>query len=174
MDTAAEMAKGSMDDETVWMVFDVLKNRCVQRGVCVCGGVWLRQQGAAVGLHGLCAADAPVARWSSTTRPLVQVLLDSRAAAASARVPRRHHQRVLPTLLLRPPPPPSTAHQCLAHIHSVTTRHVTSLSRHCRRNEWWVPGKILDIRRRLDGTWRSPGVSRDVLLLDIALDNYFR
>jgi alpha-glucan,water dikinase len=37
-----------------------------------------------------------------------------------------------------------------------------------------VPGKILDIRRRLDGTWRSPGVSRDVLLLDIALDNYFR
>lgn len=28
MDTAAEMAKGSMDEETSWMVFDMLKNRC--------------------------------------------------------------------------------------------------------------------------------------------------
>lgn len=45
---------------------------------------------------------------------------------------------------------------------------------HTHRHEWWVPGKILDIRRRLDGIWRAPGVSRDVLLLDIALDNYFR
>lgn len=27
MDTAAEMAKGAMDGDTVWMVFDMLQNR---------------------------------------------------------------------------------------------------------------------------------------------------
>ncbi|KAF6251712.1 glutathione synthetase ATP-binding domain-like protein [Scenedesmus sp. NREL 46B-D3] len=42
------------------------------------------------------------------------------------------------------------------------------------RNEWWVPGKIVEVRKRLGGVWRAPGGSRDVLLLDIALDNYFR
>lgn len=42
------------------------------------------------------------------------------------------------------------------------------------RNEWWVPGKIVEARRRLVGVWMSPGASRDVLLLDIALDSYFR
>lgn len=36
-----------------------------------------------------------------------------------------------------------------------------------------MPGKILEIRQRLAGAWRASG-SRDVLLLDIALDNYFR
>lgn len=41
------------------------------------------------------------------------------------------------------------------------------------RNEWWVPGKILEIRHRLADNWRTSG-NRDVLLLDIALDNYFR
>lgn len=42
------------------------------------------------------------------------------------------------------------------------------------RNEWWVPGKIVDIRQRLAPVWRAPGGPRDVLLLDIALDSYFR
>ncbi|KAF8071284.1 R1 [Scenedesmus sp. PABB004] len=42
------------------------------------------------------------------------------------------------------------------------------------RNEWWVPGKIVEVRKRLADVWRGPGGSRDVLLLDIALDNYFR
>jgi alpha-glucan,water dikinase len=37
-----------------------------------------------------------------------------------------------------------------------------------------VPGKIVEVRKRLADVWRSPGGSRDVLLLDIALDNYFR
>lgn len=41
------------------------------------------------------------------------------------------------------------------------------------RHEWWVPGKIVEIRHRLADNWRSSG-NRDVLLLDIALDNYFR
>jgi hypothetical protein len=36
-----------------------------------------------------------------------------------------------------------------------------------------VPGKILEIRHALAGNWRTSG-NRDVLLLDIALDNYFR
>lgn len=44
----------------------------------------------------------------------------------------------------------------------------------CCRNEWWVPGKLVEVRKRLSDVWRSPGGSRDVLLLDIALDNYFR
>jgi len=43
------------------------------------------------------------------------------------------------------------------------------------RHEWWVPGKIVEIRKRLEGYWRgAEGVSRDVMLLDIALDGYFR
>jgi hypothetical protein len=36
-----------------------------------------------------------------------------------------------------------------------------------------VPGKILEIRHALADNWRTSG-NRDVLLLDIALDNYFR
>lgn len=43
------------------------------------------------------------------------------------------------------------------------------------RNEWWVPGKIVEARQRLSEYWKNTdGVSRDVLLLDIALDSYFR
>lgn len=43
-----------------------------------------------------------------------------------------------------------------------------------QRGEWWVPGKIADIRARMAPAVRAPGASRDLLLLDIALDNYFR
>ncbi|KAI8469254.1 MAG: glutathione synthetase ATP-binding domain-like protein [Monoraphidium minutum] len=43
-----------------------------------------------------------------------------------------------------------------------------------QRNEWWVPGKIVDIRGRISGAVRAPGASRDLMLLDIALDSYFR
>lgn len=43
------------------------------------------------------------------------------------------------------------------------------------RDAWWAPGKIVEIRQRLSGYWRgTPGCSRDILLLDIALDSYFR
>lgn len=43
------------------------------------------------------------------------------------------------------------------------------------RNEWWVPGKIVEIRQRLSGYWKgTPGCGRDIMLLDIALDSYFR
>ncbi|PRW45423.1 Carbohydrate-Binding Module Family 45 [Chlorella sorokiniana] len=42
------------------------------------------------------------------------------------------------------------------------------------RNEWWVPGKIVEVRHRLKGYWQAEGASRDLLLLDIALDGYFR
>mmetsp|Transcript_22316 Transcript_22316/g.61890 ORF Transcript_22316/g.61890 Transcript_22316/m.61890 type:complete len:1108 (+) Transcript_22316:271-3594(+) len=42
------------------------------------------------------------------------------------------------------------------------------------RHEWWVPGKIVEIRESLQWNWKAEGASRDVLLLDIALDNYFR
>eukprot|EP00899_Mesostigma_viride_P013200 jgi/Mesvir1/21881/Mv01950-RA.1 len=41
------------------------------------------------------------------------------------------------------------------------------------RNEWWVPGEIVKARQGLEHVWRSPSSSRDVVLLDIALDNYF-
>ncbi|KAL4424419.1 hypothetical protein ABPG77_005662 [Micractinium sp. CCAP 211/92] len=42
------------------------------------------------------------------------------------------------------------------------------------RNEWWVPGKIVEARHRLKHYWQNEGASRDLLLLDIALDGYFR
>lgn len=44
------------------------------------------------------------------------------------------------------------------------------------RHAWWVPGKLVELRRRLAGYWRGAanGVNRDVVLLDVALDNYFR
>lgn len=38
----------------------------------------------------------------------------------------------------------------------------------------WVPGKIAQVRESLQWNWKSEGSSRDVMLLDIALDNYFR
>lgn len=34
MDTAAEMAKGNLDGDTCWMLFDMLKNRWVCLSVC--------------------------------------------------------------------------------------------------------------------------------------------
>ncbi|GLI71457.1 hypothetical protein VaNZ11_016678, partial [Volvox africanus] len=42
------------------------------------------------------------------------------------------------------------------------------------RNDWWVPGKIVEARQRLAYYWKAPGSSRDLLLLDIALENWFR
>jgi alpha-glucan,water dikinase len=30
MDTAAEMAKGHLDGDTTWMLFDMLQNRCAR------------------------------------------------------------------------------------------------------------------------------------------------
>ena len=43
------------------------------------------------------------------------------------------------------------------------------------RGEWWVPGKIVEIRQRLSGYWKgTQGCGRDIMLLDIALDSYFR
>lgn len=59
--------------------------------------------------------------------------------------------------------------RCSQAEENVNTVFVPPVSRH----EWWVPGKIVDIRRRLADNWRSSG-NRDVLLLDVALDNYFR
>jgi alpha-glucan,water dikinase len=42
MDTAAEMAKGHLDGDTTWMLFDMLQNRlanvvCLKLNMCVCG-----------------------------------------------------------------------------------------------------------------------------------------
>ncbi|GIM14936.1 hypothetical protein Vretimale_17803 [Volvox reticuliferus] len=42
------------------------------------------------------------------------------------------------------------------------------------RNDWWVPGKIVEARQRLAYYWKASGSSRDLLLLDIALENWFR
>ncbi|GLC52406.1 Phosphoglucan, water dikinase, chloroplastic [Pleodorina starrii] len=42
------------------------------------------------------------------------------------------------------------------------------------RNDWWVPGKIVEARQRLAAYWKAPGSSRDLLLLDIALEGWFR
>jgi alpha-glucan,water dikinase len=42
------------------------------------------------------------------------------------------------------------------------------------REDWWVPGKIVEARRALAAYWRGGDSPRDVLLLDIALDSYFR
>eukprot|EP00200_Dunaliella_tertiolecta_P010550 CAMPEP_0202370036 /NCGR_PEP_ID=MMETSP1127-20130417/1744_1 /ASSEMBLY_ACC=CAM_ASM_000462 /TAXON_ID=3047 /ORGANISM="Dunaliella tertiolecta, Strain CCMP1320" /LENGTH=1145 /DNA_ID=CAMNT_0048965873 /DNA_START=13 /DNA_END=3450 /DNA_ORIENTATION=- len=42
------------------------------------------------------------------------------------------------------------------------------------RNEWWVPGKIVEVRSRLAHYWQAPGASRDLLMLDLALESWFR
>ncbi|KAG2496808.1 hypothetical protein HYH03_005215 [Edaphochlamys debaryana] len=42
------------------------------------------------------------------------------------------------------------------------------------RNEWWVPGKIVEARQGLAHLWKQPGSSRDLLLLDIALESWSR
>ncbi|GAQ90596.1 Carbohydrate-Binding Module Family 45 protein [Klebsormidium nitens] len=41
------------------------------------------------------------------------------------------------------------------------------------REAWWVPGKLVEAREKLEGVWRADWAGRDTLLLDIALDNYF-
>jgi hypothetical protein len=47
------------------------------------------------------------------------------------------------------------------------------------RDAWWVPGKLANIRQRLELCWRNPesrdpGTNRIILLLDIALESLFR
>lgn len=47
------------------------------------------------------------------------------------------------------------------------------------RDAWWVPGKIVNVRQRLEGCWRNPesrdpGTNRNIVLLDIALESFFR
>lgn len=57
------------------------------------------------------------------------------------------------------------------HLDGDLQWHCYDLLKH--RTEWWAAGKVVEIRRRLDPIWRETG-SRDVLLLDIALDSWFR
>ena len=43
------------------------------------------------------------------------------------------------------------------------------------REEYWVPNKIVELRERLSGTWRyGAETNRDVVLLDIAMEKFFR
>lgn len=45
------------------------------------------------------------------------------------------------------------------------------------RNEWWVPGKILEIREQLSPVWRNcedGSALRSLLLLDISLESFLR
>lgn len=45
------------------------------------------------------------------------------------------------------------------------------------RNEWWVPGKIVEIRDQLSPVWRNceePSSLRSLLLLDISLESFLR
>ncbi|KAJ7518030.1 hypothetical protein O6H91_21G052000 [Diphasiastrum complanatum] len=40
------------------------------------------------------------------------------------------------------------------------------------RDAWWVPGKVVEARKKLEKVWRVGSVNRDLLLLDIALDKF--
>jgi alpha-glucan,water dikinase len=40
MDTAAEMAKGHLDGDTTWMLFDMLQNRCAWLLYGIIAWVW--------------------------------------------------------------------------------------------------------------------------------------
>jgi hypothetical protein len=42
------------------------------------------------------------------------------------------------------------------------------------RHAWWAPGKCLELRRRLAPMVAHPNASRDVQLLDIALESWLR
>ena len=45
------------------------------------------------------------------------------------------------------------------------------------RGEWWVPGKIVEIREQLSPVWRNcedPSSLRSLLLLDISLEAFLR
>jgi alpha-glucan,water dikinase len=42
------------------------------------------------------------------------------------------------------------------------------------RHEWWVPGKLVELRGALRPLWTAPGASRDLALLDVALEEFLR
>jgi alpha-glucan, water dikinase len=45
------------------------------------------------------------------------------------------------------------------------------------RNEWWVPGKIVEVREQLSPVWRGcedASSQRSLLLLDISLEAFLR
>ncbi|EFJ04729.1 hypothetical protein SELMODRAFT_432145 [Selaginella moellendorffii] len=41
------------------------------------------------------------------------------------------------------------------------------------RDAWWIPGELVKARKKLEKVWRGGLVQRDVMLLDIALNNFF-
>ena len=46
-----------------------------------------------------------------------------------------------------------------------------------KRDEWWVLGKVVEIRQELDHVWRAAAAGeeqRALLLLDVALEGFFR
>ena len=42
------------------------------------------------------------------------------------------------------------------------------------RDAWWVPGKIVEIRKRLLPVWKHDSPNRDVVMLDATLEKFFR
>ena len=42
------------------------------------------------------------------------------------------------------------------------------------RDAWWVPGKIVEIRKRLLDVWQHDNPNRDVVMLDASLEKFFR
>lgn len=42
------------------------------------------------------------------------------------------------------------------------------------RHEWWVPGKIMEARRRIQGYLESEHGHRDALMLDVSLEQWFK
>ena len=42
------------------------------------------------------------------------------------------------------------------------------------RDAWWVPGKIVEIRKKLLGVWQHDSPNRDVVMLDATLEKFFR
>jgi hypothetical protein len=132
-DTAAEMSKGYMDEETQWMLFDMLKNR----------NEWWERGFGLVGL----ALVSVQPTWRNGPDMLIGL---PQAVCCSI----QHHAGVEKSdpIHLKPNP-----------WHNPPPIHPR-----------WVPGKIVDIRARIAPLVRAPGSSRDLMLLDIALDGYFR
>ena len=42
------------------------------------------------------------------------------------------------------------------------------------RDAWWVPGKIIEVRKKLLGVWQHDSPNRDVVMLDATLEKFFR
>eukprot|EP00854_Cymbomonas_tetramitiformis_P001462 gene1462-2085_t len=64
------------------------------------------------------------------------------------------------------------AEMCKGHLDEDLVYHLYEVVNN--KEAWWVAGKVVEVRSKLENYWRNGYGGRDVFLLDIALEKFYR